>query len=148
MAILRWDPFSELNNLHDQVNSLFNSTFGNVQDNSVLAPVSDVYDNGKALVIETHLPDFKEDEINIEQHQGELEIKAEHKEKEENKDRKYLVRESVSRYYRRFSLPKNSDPENIKAHFVNGILKLTIPYKELPQPKRIAISTKGKTAGK
>lgn len=139
MALVRWDPFAELNSLHDQVNSLFNDAFGNARGSGPLAPATDVYSNGKELTIEAQLPNFKDDEITVQQHENDLEIKAEHQEKEESRDKKYLVRESVSRYYRRFSLPKNSDTANIQAKFENGILRVTVPYKELPQPKRITI---------
>jgi len=143
MALVRWDPFSELNSLHEQVNSLFNDTFGNVPA-AMNTPATDVYSNDKELTIETHLPNFKEDEVSVQHHDGELEIKAEHEEKEEGKDRKYLVRESVSRYYRRFALPKNSDADSIQATYKDGVLKVVVPFKELPQPKRIALNAKNK----
>lgn len=143
MALVRWDPFSELNNLHEQVNSLFSDTFGGTQTHdAVTLPVTDVYSNKDALTIEAHLPNFSENEISIEQNDNDLEIRAEHQEKEQSDDRKYLIRESVSRYYRRFTLPTNSDRDDIHAHYENGILKLTVPFRELPQPKRITIGTK------
>jgi len=144
MALIRWDPFTELNSLHEQVNSLFNEAFGNVRFSGIPLPATDVYSDEKGLTIETHLPNFREDEIAVQQHDGELEIKAEHEEKEESKDRKYLVRESMNRYYRRFTLPRNSDADNIQAKFEDGVLKVSVPYKELPKPKRIAISAKSK----
>jgi HSP20 family protein len=143
MALIRWDPFSELNRLHEQVNSLFDDAFGDAQQ-GLLTPTTDVYSDEKELTIEAHLPNFKEEEISVQHHNGELEIKAEHEEKEKSDDRKYLVRESVSRYYRRFTLPKNSDADNVSANYEDGVLKVTIPYKKLPKPKRIAISAKSK----
>lgn len=149
MALLRrWDPFSELNSLHEQVNALFNQSLGDVRSSGTILPATDVYSDDKQLTIEAQLPNFKEDEISVEQHEGELAIKAEHQEKEESKDRKYLVRESVSRYYRRFALPRNSDFDGINANFENGVLRVTVPYKELPAPKKIAISAKNKSGSK
>lgn len=147
-SLIRWDPFAELNTLHEQVNSLFNDTFGNIGGNGTLMPATDVYSDDKQLTIEAQLPNFKDSEISVQQHGDELEIKAEHKEKEEDKDRKYLVRESVSSYYRRFALPKNVDANGIQADFDNGVLKVTLPYKELPAAKKIAISAKSKKSDK
>lgn len=143
-ALTRWDPFAELDTLHKHVNSLFNDTFSNIGTTGSSLPATDVYSNDKELTIEAHLPHFNEDEISVEQHDNELEIRAEHKEKKEDKDRKYLVRESVSQYYRRFALPKNIDVDAIKADFKKGVLKITVPYKELPEPKRIAIGSGSK----
>lgn len=146
MAIIRWDPFSELSSLHEQVNSLFNDTLGSdsTRTRSVMAPTMDVYSDDKRLTIEAQLPNFKEEEISIEQDDGELEIKAEHTEREESKDKKYLLRESVNRYYRRFALPRNADTEKIKADYKNGVLKIEIPFKQSPHPKRITLNTKNK----
>lgn len=55
------------------------------------------------------------------------------------------MRESSSSFYRRIRLPERADPSSIKADMKNGVLKVTIGLKELPQPKRIHISesTKG-----
>lgn len=142
MALVRWDPFAELDSLHSQVNSLFNDAFG-AHKTGLALPTTDVYSDDKSLVIEAHLPSFKEDEISVEQHHGELAIKAEHQEKQEDKDKKkYLVRESVNKYYRRFTLPKNADAESVTAKFEDGVLKVEIPFKELPAPKKIQISSK------
>ncbi len=140
MAIVRFDPFAELNSLHEQLNSVFNEAFGDNRTRQ-LFPVTDVYqEDDKQLVIEAHLPQFKSDEINVDVHNNALEIRAEHGEKEEErKKRRYLVRESSSSFYRRVALPKHADAESIKADFKNGVLKVSVPFKELPKPKRIAI---------
>lgn len=141
MALVKWDPFSDLINFQSQVNSLINDSFGSAAGGNS-SPSTDVYSNDKELCIESHLPGFVDNEITVEQHEGDLAIRAEHQEKEESKDKKYLLRESVNRYYRRFSLPRNADADNIKAEFKDGILKLSIPYKELPKPKRVVIKAK------
>ncbi len=143
MAIVRWDPFAELNALHDQLNTIFNDNLSPMR-NSQVAPVTDVYsEDNKQMTVEVHLPNFKEEEVDISVHDGSLEIKAEHHEKEEsNKKRQYLVRESSSSFYRRVALPKQSNEDEVKAHFEDGVLKVVVPFKELPQPKKIAIHGK------
>lgn len=146
MAVIRFvDPLAGLSSLHDQVNSLFNNTFGSVGAGAGTG-TTDVYSTDEGLTVEAHLPNFKDRDISVSQHEGALEIKAEHTEKEEEKDknRKYLIRESAVQYYRRFALPRNADADNIQAKFEDGILKVTVPYKELPKPKHIAIKAKNK----
>lgn len=141
MAIMQWDPFAELNSLHSQVNSLFNDAFGGSRP-VMNGPTTDVFSDKNGLTIEAHLPNFTDSDISIEQHQGDLEIKAEHLEKEENKDKKYLLKESASSYYRRFTLPRNANADKIEAKFEDGVLKVHVPFKELPKPKKISISAK------
>ncbi len=138
MAIVQWDPFSELNSLHDQMNSLFNQAIGN--NSQQLLPVTDVYsDDDKKMVVEVHLPNFSEKEVNVDVQDNALVISAEHEEEEKSKNRKYLVRESSTSFYRRVALPKQADQEGIEAHFASGVLKVTVPFRELPKPKKIAI---------
>lgn len=141
MAMVKWDPFNELDALHSQLDNWFSSalTHPNIRQ---LAPVTDVFtEDDKQLTVEVHLPNFKEDEVSVDVHDHALEIKANHHEKEEDKKKKrqYLVRESSSSFYRYISLPKQADEDKIKAHFKDGVLKVEVPFKELPKPKKIAI---------
>jgi HSP20 family protein len=141
MAIVRWDPFADLRTLHSQVDDMFNQMF--TGSPLQMAPTTDIYtEDDKHMVVEAHLPNFKEDEVSIDVHQGALEIRAEHTDKQENKDKKkYLVRESSTSFFRRIALPERADDEHIKAAFKDGVLKLTVPFKELPKPKRVAIES-------
>lgn len=141
MSLVRWDPFGELNSLHDQMNSLFNQAFGS-STTAQLLPVTDVYSqDDKSMVVEVHLPNFEEKDVNIDVQDNALVISAAHKEKDEQKGRKYLVRESSTSFYRRVALPKRADEDGIKAHFNKGVLKITVPFKELPQPKKVMIES-------
>lgn len=142
MALIGWDPFNELNSLHDHMNSLFNQAFGS--STQQLLPVTDVYsEDNKEMVVEVHLPNFEDKEVNVDVQDSALVISAEHheKEKDEQKGRKYLVRESSTSFYRRVALPKQADQEAIKAHFDKGVLKVTVPFKELPKPKKVMIES-------
>jgi HSP20 family protein len=149
MALMRWDPFAELNTLHDQLNSLFNEGFSSRSGATQLAPVTDVYNEGdKQMTVEVHLPNFNDNEVHVSVHDHALEITAEHQEKTEDKQkRQYLVRESSSSFYRRIALPKQADEDGVKAQFDKGVLKVTVPYKELPQPKRVAIEPNSTNKG-
>ncbi len=141
MALVRWDPFSDLDSLHNQINTMFNQAFTS-HSPTLASATTDIYNDDKGMTIEMQLPNFSEDEISVQQHNNSLEIKAEHQEKEEHKGRKYLLKESSSQYFRRFTLPRNSDAENIKAEFEKGLLKVHVPFKELPAPKQISVKTK------
>jgi HSP20 family protein len=107
-------------------------------------PTTDVYTKDNELVVEAHLPNFEQKDINIEIENGALVVSAERHEKEEDKGKQYVVRESSSSFYRRIALPKRADAENIKAHLDEGVLKVEVPLTPLPEPKRIPIGTKKK----
>jgi len=145
----RWnDPFTGLSSLHSQLDDMFNSFFGAVPSASAgqRLPAMNVYSEGdKQLVAEIEAPGFDKDDIEISIHEGNLEIKGEKHEKEEDKDKKrnYMMRESHASFYRSLGLPKYADADNIQANFDKGVLKVTVPFKELPAPKRVAITAGG-----
>lgn len=138
--LMRWDPFAELSALQKQ---FFGDDWMSPLK-GVNIPTTDVYTKDNSLVVEAHLPNFDEKDLNIQIENNALIISAERHEKEEDKTKKYVVRESSSSFYRRISLPERADPEKIQAHLEEGVLKVTVPLTPLPEPKKIAISAKAK----
>lgn len=146
MKLVRFsDPFAELSSLHSQLDEMFNEAFGRTSNQMTNMPSMDVYnENDNQLVAEIHAPGFSKNDVSVSINQGMLEIKGEKQENEEhkNKKRSYMVRESSESFYRRIALPKQADTDNISAEFENGMLKIKVPFKELPKPKQIKISEK------
>ena len=139
--LVRFDPFRELDALQRQL--LGDNWMTPVKELNL--PTTDIYTNDdKDLVIEAHLPNYDDKDVNINIDDGSLVIQAEKHEKEEDKQRKYVVRESSSSFYRRVQLPDRADADGIVAKLDNGILKVTVPLKSLPEPKKIAIESKNK----
>lgn len=141
--LVRWDPFADMRALQKQ---FFGDDWasGLASSSSTLAlPTTDVYTNDdKELVVEAHMPNFADKDIDVHVENGYLVISAEKHEKEEDKKKKYVVRESSSSFYRSVRLPKHADADKIEANIHEGVLKVTVPFKELPQPKKIAIKSK------
>lgn len=138
--LVKWDPFAELSALQKQF-------FGDdwmAPLKGVNIPTTDVFTKDNNLVVEAHLPNFEQKDVNIEVENGALVISAERHEKEEDKGKQYVVRESSSSFYRRIALPKRADADKIEAHLDDGVLKVNIPLTPLPEPKKITISSKKK----
>ena len=138
--LIRWDPFAELSALQKQF-------FGDdwvTSFKGVNIPTTDVYTKDNQLKVEAHLPNFEQDDVNIHVENNVLIISAERHEKEEDKDKKYVVRESSSSFYRRIALPDRADTDKIEAHLDDGVLRVSVPLTPLPEPKRIAISSSTK----
>lgn len=142
MKLVRYDPFAGLTSLHSQLDDMFNNFFSDAPQVGANLPAMDVYnEDDKQLVAEVHAPGFNKNDIEINVNDGVLEIRGEHREKEENKGKKrnYMMRESQASFFRRIALPKNADADKVEAEFDKGMLKVSVPYKELPAPKKIAI---------
>ncbi|HPR10612.1 MAG TPA: Hsp20/alpha crystallin family protein [Candidatus Saccharibacteria bacterium] len=135
-SIVKFDPFAEMQSLQKQF-------FGDdwfTPFKGLQMPTTDIYTEGdKQLTVEAHLPNFDEKDVEVRADNGVLEIQAEKHEKEEDKKKKYVVRESSSSFYRRIHLPQVANEDKIEAHFDKGVLKVVVPFKALPEPKKIAI---------
>lgn len=144
------DPFSELSSIHSQLDDIFGAFLNpRLPAARHAAPSMDVYvDDDKRLVSEIQAAGFTPDDIEIAVNNGTLEIRGEKTEKEADNGKKdkrnYMVRESHASFYRSIVLPKHADADNVTADFEDGVLKVVVPFKELPQPKKVAINSSKK----
>lgn len=139
-SLTRWDPFAEMRALQKQ---FFDEDWSSGLSSTIALPTTDVYTNeDKQLVVEAHMPNFDEKDIDVHIENGSLIVSAEKHEKEEDKKKKYVVRESSSSFYRSIRLPKHADQDAISADMSEGVLKVVVPFKELPEPKKIAIKSR------
>ena len=133
--LIKYDPFAELNALQRRFfgDDLF------LHDATANIPTTDVYEKGGNLVVEAHLPNYDRDDVDIQIDGDNLIISAERHEKEEDKDKKYIIRESSSNFYRTISLPERANKDEISADMVDGKLVVTIPMTPLPEVHKVAI---------
>lgn len=141
--LVRFDPFAEIDALQKQ---LFGGNWL-APGKASGVPTTDVYVDNDKLVVEAHLPNFTDEDISVEVENGFLVVQAERHEKEEDKAKKYVVRESSMSFYRRIQLPERANADKIDAHLDEGVLKVTVPLTPLPEPKKVKVLTK-KTASK
>jgi HSP20 family protein len=138
------DPLRGINNLQRQMDDMFDNLMSRNWPVAVgNMPTMDVYTEGdKQMVAEVHAPGYTKDDIDISVNEGVLEIRGERQEKEEDKKKKsYMVQESSSSFYRRMVLPRHADADKVDAQFDNGVLKVIVPFKELPKPKKVDIKS-------
>ena len=139
--LIRFDPFKEMDVLQRQ----FLGDDWMTPFKGVGLPTTDVYTkDDKQLIVEAHLPNFDNQDIDVHVDEGALIIQAEKHEREEDKTRKYVVRESSSSFYRRIQLPDRADADKVEAHLDEGVLKVVVPLTPLVQPKKITIANKTK----
>lgn len=99
---------------------------------------TDVKEMEGAYELDIDLPGFKKENVAIELDKGYLTVNAHTKTESENKDEKgtYLRKERFEGSCRRsFYVGDDIQDGDISAKFENGILKITVPKKELPKPE-------------
>lgn len=135
--IKRYDPLAELSALQRQF--FGDDIFAPFKAANI--PTTDVYTRDNTLVVEAHLPNFSDKDVDIRVENGNLVIQAQRHEVEEDKDKKYVVRESSNSFYRQITLPERADENAIEARLDDGILRVNVLLTPLPEPKKIAIES-------
>ena len=129
-----FDPFRELEEME---RSLWGS------NHSVNPFRTDVIDTGDAYQLQSELPGFKKEDINIDVENDVLTISAERKyEADESKRPNYVKRE---RFYGSFSRSfdvSGINVDGIEAAYTDGILTLTMPKKVETAPAKRSLEIK------
>jgi HSP20 family protein len=153
----RWDPWSDLFNLQNEMSRWVNEAFGSSQlvgpvgvgtrNLATTAPTTylplDIRQKDNEFVIEASVPGFKPEEVEITADQGILTIRGERKlEHSEEVEGTYLRRERGNySVIRQLTLPSDVKEDQIRASFLNGVLTVTIPREAAPAPRRIPVSS-------
>jgi HSP20 family protein len=143
-SITRWDTYSGLSGLQEQVNRLFESSFPRRADNSALttwAPAVDIFETENELVVKADLPDVNEKDIDVRVENNTLTVRGERKFEEKTEKENYLrVERTYGSFSRSFSLPNTVNNEAIKADYKNGVLTVTLPKRAESKPKQVKVN--------
>jgi len=145
MSLVKWGPWGTIASLHDRIDRIFNEAFPETGQENKLAgcdwnPVVDTYDMGDAFVIEVELPGIDKKDVDISLKDRILSISGQRCYHTDLKEENYHRRERCyGTFQRSFILPAFVKPENIKAEFKAGVLKVKIPKTDKEKPKQILI---------
>jgi HSP20 family protein len=105
-------------------------------------PAVDIKEEDDKFVVHADIPGVAPSDIEVSTENGMLTIKGERKhESKEEKDNYKRIERSYGSFYRRFSLPDNTDQDKISATGNNGVLEITIPKVEIRKPHKIAVKS-------
>ena len=145
MAIVRWEPFSNLVTAQRDFDRLFKEAFNPFFGESELsthtwAPPVDIYETENDIVLKAELPGVDPKDVEVRVEDSTLYMKGERKfEKEVKNENYHRVERSYGSFARSFSLPNSINAEKVKAEFKDGLLTLTLPKREEAKPRAIKI---------
>lgn len=149
MAIVRWDPFRELNTLQHSINRLFddNLRFLRAPDAALAQggafPV-DIKDTPEAVVVIAELPGFNKEDIKVNFNDNMLSIKGERNREEKEESENYLrVERSYGSFSRSFSVDVPVKQDEIKARYQDGVLEITLPKQDEAAKKEFNVEIEG-----
>lgn len=145
MAIVRWDPFRELEDMNSRLNRLFSlrPSRQSEDEESILAewsPAVDVQETDQEYLIKADLPEVKKDDVKVELQDGVLTVEGERRqEKEEKGKRFHKIERSYGKFVRRFAVPTEVDGTKAQAEFKEGVLSVHLPKSAKAMPKAIEV---------
>ena len=144
MAIIKVDPLREFAVMNDRLNRLFGSVYLRDEDTAfrgTWVPSVDIYETDTHdLVLRAELPGMSREDVEVTVENGTIVIKGEKKFDTEVKEEHYRrIERTYGTFHRSFSLPNTVDAAKVSAEYKNGVLTITLPFKEEAKPRTVNV---------
>ncbi len=128
LAPLTADFAREAQALRNDFRRLLSEAFGTALPQPIgWAPSVEISETDDELIINAELPGMKRDDVKVEYDEGVLTLSGEKKEEKEEKEKNYyLFERSFGAFERSFTLPREVDPEKIRAEMRDGVLSVRL----------------------
>jgi HSP20 family protein len=145
MALVRWDPFRELEDMSERLNRMFARPALRSSGKETLTvadwvPTVDISETDEEYLIKAELPEVKKEDVKVTVEDGVLTLQGERRQEKEEKGKRYhRVERSYGSFVRSFTLPESVDEAKVKAEYKDGVLSLHLPKTEKVKPKAIEV---------
>jgi HSP20 family protein len=149
MAVVRWDPLRELEQMADRLNRVVarpegGALNGNGQEAMAVpewVPIVDISETESEYAIHAELPGVKKDAVKVTVEKDVLTIQGERRQEQTESGRKHhRIERSYGRFARRFTLPDTVEAGKVRAEYADGMLHLHLPKSEKAKPMQIEVS--------
>jgi len=109
-------------------------------------PPVDIYEDEQNVTLKVEVPGLDPKDVDVRVENNTLSIRGERKfEKDEKEENFHRVERHYGSFVRSFTLPNTVDPDNVKADYENGVLKIQLAKRAEAKPKQIKINIGQKT---
>lgn len=142
----RWDPFKELDELQQRLNTMFgraplrrDASKEEAISVAEWAPLVDISEDAKEYLIKAEVPEVRKEDVKVTVQDDVLTISGERVIPKEEGRKYHRVERSYGRFARSFTLPEDADAEKVAAEFKDGLLKVHLPKSVKAKPKSIEV---------
>ncbi len=143
MSVVRWEPFSAMDEMFNRFPALFGRWPRVAPDSESeldWAPSVDISETGGEYLIRASLPAVKKDDVKVTVADGLLTVSGERRRKEEEKGEKFHKVETwYGKFSRSFALPDAVDEAAIRAESKDGVLTVHVPKTKVETKKPTSI---------
>lgn len=148
MALIRWEPFQEVDTLRREMDRLFDSFLtpapkgnGGRVGGLSFVPAAEMTETPEAIQLKLEIPGLEAEDLNVEVTADSVSISGERKsETKTEKDGATRTEFRYGKFHRIVPLPVSIDNKNVIAEYKDGILNLTLPKAEEEKNKVVKIN--------
>lgn len=149
MALIRWEPFREIDLLRRQMDQLFSElaaanrgeSDSYSSEQTAWVPAVELQDNGSELLLRAEIPGVEGKDLDIQVTQDAVSITGEHRYENRTESNSNIRSEfRYGRFQRVIPLPAKVQNQQVKADLKDGILTLNLPKLEPEQNKVFRVS--------
>lgn len=137
MAIIKWEPFGEMNRFFEDFPI---PSFKDIGSDLAV----DVYEEDNNVVAKMNIPGVDPDKINVSVEDNMLRVSGAHEEEREEKKKHYYHKEIRKGSFERvISLPQSVQKDKVSADYKNGTLVVTLPKASIGESAhKVAVNVK------
>ncbi len=146
MALIRWEPFREVESLQREMNSLFDTLMPRTAQGSIPAgagflPAAEMHETPNAIELKVEVPGMEANDLDVQVTAEAVSISGERKIEKKSEERGMTRSEfRYGRFQRIIPLPTRIQNDNVQAEYTNGVLRLTLPKAEAEKNKVVTIN--------
>jgi HSP20 family protein len=143
MALVRWDPFREIDEIQREMNRLFDRLVARPTETEAFAfvPAVEMHDDPETITLRLELPGLNPQDLDIQATAEAVSISGERRFEKRSEDRGVTRSEfRYGRFQRVIPLPSRIKQDQVKAEYKDGILTLTLPKADSEKAQVVKVS--------
>jgi HSP20 family protein len=143
MALIRWQPFREIDALQREMNRLFDSLTADVTSlsNGAFMPAAELHETADAIHLKLEVPGIDAKDLDIQVSADAVSVSGERKSESTSEDKGVKRTEfRYGRFQRVFQLPARIQNDHVTADYKDGILTITLPKAEGEKTKVVKVN--------
>lgn len=144
MALVRWNPWREIDTLQRQINNLFEDTrvpSGLLDRDFIKVPAAELQETDNAIYLKLELPGIEAKDLDIQVTEDAVHISGERKSETKTEEKGTTKTEFYyGKFQRVIPLSARIQNTNVTADYKDGILHLTLPKTEQEKNKVVKVN--------
>lgn len=144
MALIRWNPWREINTLQSQIDRLFDETLSpaNSWERGLLrVPPAEMKETEEAIHLKLEVPGLEAKDLDVQVTENAVSISGERKSETKTEESGQTRSEfHYGKFQRVIPLPARIQNTNVTAEYKDGILNLTLPKTDQEKNKVVKVN--------